>query len=152
MAETRRPAGGTSAGRVSRAVLPARHRSSGTPARPADGLIALLEAVEAAIVGRAVPGPVVLISQFRECTSMSQKEIDHAIRTTFRNPPIRGSSGAVRGSLKWLLDHPRKYARFTRPVPTDFFDELLLRTELIVALVRELELAFSHQGNQNGER
>src|SRR4051812_26903395 len=59
MAETRCPAGGTSAGRVSRAVLPAgRHRSSGTPARLADSLIALLEAVEAAIVGRAAPGPV----------------------------------------------------------------------------------------------
>ena len=28
------------------------------PRRPADGLIALLEAVEAAIVGRAAPGPV----------------------------------------------------------------------------------------------
>jgi hypothetical protein len=30
----------------------------GPPARPADSLIALLEAVEAAIVGRAAPGPV----------------------------------------------------------------------------------------------
>ena len=74
MAETRRPAGGTSAGRVSRAVLPAgRHRSSGTPARPADGLIALLEAVEAAIVGRAAPGPVVLISQFCESPACHKK-------------------------------------------------------------------------------
>ena len=66
--------GGTSAGRVSRAVPPAgRHRSSGTPARPADGLIALLEAVEAAIVGRAAPGPVVLILQFCESPACHKK-------------------------------------------------------------------------------
>ena len=76
---------------------------------------------------------------------MSQKEINHAIRTTFRNPPILASEDRAQyEDLKWLVDHPRKYARFTRPVPTAFFDELLLRTELIVALVRELELAFSH--------
>src|SRR4030081_2616744 len=60
------------------------------------------------IFGRSARGPSHPRGRCRSCSfvspSMSQKEIDHAIRTTFRNPPILASEDRAQyADLKRLV-------------------------------------------------
>jgi hypothetical protein len=97
----------------------------------------LAEALEVLpIIPRGVP-----ILQFCESPGMSQKEIDHAIRTTFRNPPILASEDRA------------QYAELKRLVLSDIkprgLQETLLARDIVeaeweVCRLRWMKVAILH--------